>query len=217
MAFEHDGQYIAAGVTVDPRDLMVNVKGVAGEMGGHLDRDNVPSGAPIVPAKWAVQAIMSTGSNPVGGDGSGTALQTLLNGQTGTWTTITPLTTTVPTDDGAIKVAMDVNWTWPGAVYQTYNDRLEVRLLIDGRVMSSSGWSTLARLTDSASLTGYAPTTAGTVTISVQMRAYMAPYTHLNDIRDGINVSTNSQDNPTKTSVNIDILGGNVVWEHRKR
>lgn len=215
MAFRYDEQYVEAGVVTDPRDLMVNVNAYASEMAGHMDRDSIPSSATIAATKWAVQAIMSTGSNPVGGDG--TIVQTLAAGQTATWTTITPMNTTVTTDDGALAVRMDINWSWTGATAQIFNDRLEVRLLIDGRVVSVSGWSSIARLSDSLSLSGYVPVTAGSVTVSVQMRAYAAPYTFIDDINNGVNVSANTAANSPATSNLIDVIGGNVVWEHAKR
>lgn len=210
MSWDFPEQYVATGDTVDPRDLAVNVNRYAGEINGHMDRDNVPAGI-LVRTKWPTGTFIVPGSNP---SGVGT-LQQLGPNETGTWTTLTGSQNNVQTDDGAIKVTGQANFYW--AIGYLNNDKVEFRLLINGQVAASSGWYTPARFRTTCRLVGVGPTTTGTTAIEMQWRAYAGPVTKIDDITNGVLVGASQLLNPPYTLTPVVLAALNVLWERRRR
>lgn len=211
MSWNFPDQYVATGDTVDPRDLAVNVNRYAGEINGHMDRDNVPAGI-LVRTKWPTGTFIVPGSNPSGGS----TLQQLGPNETGTWITLTGSQNNVQTDDGAIKVTGQANYFWAGLA-AACNNKLEFRLLVNGLVVASSGWYLQARFRATCRLVGIAPTTTGTTTIEMQWRAYASPITKIDDIANGVFVGANQLVNPPYTSDIAALYAVNVLWERRRR
>lgn len=210
MSWNFPDQYVATGDTVDPRDLAVNVNRYAGEINGHMDRDNVPAGI-LVRTKWPTGTFIVPGSNP-----SGATLQQLGPNETGTWITITDSQNSVQTDDGALKVTGQVNFFWV-LLTTVNNDKLEFRLLINGQVAASSGWYTQGRPRGVCRLVGTGPTTTGTTAVEMQWRIYAAPITKIDDITNGVTVAASQLLNPSYAVNSVIAQAVNVLWERRRR
>lgn len=217
MAWTYIEQAIESGVVVDPRDIDACLAGLAGEMNGHLDRDNM-SGEAVDEDKIQDQALVSIGDNQQY-DG-GASLQTIPDHQTGQWIVLSDLTESVTTSDGELIVDADANLKWeiPGTVGDSSsNYKFEMRLLVDGNPIAHTGWCHHRRPRTGQSLTGSIPVAAGTHTIEVQIRAWSDPWYLLTNINNGTQIANTKASNFGYTDRDIDLLAGNVVWVHRKR
>lgn len=203
-------QYIAAGDTADPRDVMRNFNTFAREWNGYWDRENVPDNTATV-ARLAVQALMAVGSNPVNGTTS-----VAVNATAG-WKTLANSVTTVTTTDGVLVATGCAHWDWNiPASLPTYNDRLQWRLVINGEARAHSGWFHVAREQASCRLVGSAPVAIGTASIALQYNVYSVIRTLIDDNNNGTNVATVQSSNRDYTTYALDIDRQNVLWEMRK-
>lgn len=212
MAWRWIPQAIETGVVTDPRDLVRNQAEFAGEFNGHIDRDNVLA-AQVTSGKPQIQALVAAGHNPQ----AGAPLQTIAAGQTGEWTDIATMQTSVTTDDGEIIVDADVSSQWTGTGGSAGNEKREFRLLANGIPIAHTGWVHEARLIYGASMTGSAPTFKGTTLLQVQIRVWVDPAAGLTNLVHGLAWGVAYTANPMFTLSPVDILAGNVCWVHRKR
>lgn len=213
MAWVYAEQYFRTGEVADPRDFQRNVNRLAGEMNGHWDRDNTPRGT-LTSAKLAVKALMATGSNP-NQYVAGAPIQTLTAPLASVWTTIDPLTTTAAVGDCGLKAIGTVLFQFTGVGAITYNDKLDFRLLVDGNEVAKSGWYTWGRGWNSCRLAGLSSAPAGTSTLSMQARISTSPYTLIDDITNGVNLSAAYLANPQSSFFTVIIWAGNILYEAR--
>lgn len=209
MAYREPLQAVETGVVLDPRDVMVNFNELAREVNGHIDRDNLVTGA-VTSAKIATQEIVYLFDNPV----EASPVYTVAAGATGQWEDITDMSKTVTLPGGDLIVDTDVNFTWSEG---TYSEKCQFRTLVNGVQIAETGWFQIRREQTVANMTGSAVITAGSNTVSVQVRAWRDPYYHMSDVNNGLNKAATSQYNITYTLNTITITAGNIVGLVRAR
>jgi hypothetical protein len=209
MAYREPLQAVETGVVLDPRDIMVNFNELAREVNGHIDRDNLVTGA-VTSAKIATQEIVYLFDNPV----EGSPVYTVAAGATGQWEDITDMSKTVTLPGGDLIVDTDVNFTWSEG---TYSEKCQFRTLVNGVQIAETGWFQIRREQTVANMTGSAVITAGSNTVSVQVRAWRDPYYHMSDVNNGLNKAATSTYNIAYTLNTITITAGNIVGLVRAR
>ena len=211
MAWTYESDRFASGEVVDPRPVMRLFNRLAGEINGHLDRDNVPRGL-LTKDELEVGALREDGS--VNGY---TPIQ-LFAYQGGSWTDIGTGATATPTitSDSIIRVVGCVNYSWFVGSLQ-YNSRVQFRLMINGAQVAISGWLHNAHAKSSAKLIGISPVPAGPSTITLQIRTYGAVWTHIDDIRNGITTTGAYTDNPSYAIHPMFVLAAGLTYTIRKR
>lgn len=208
MAWVQAPQYLWAGTTTDPRELLGNVFELAREINGYVDRDNVGENV-ITAAKVATGTFNTTGMTEFD---FGTT-DTIDPGETGVWKELDSLTTTVTTEDGRLHVDAFFKYGRTTLV-ANQQDTLETRLLIDGNVVDESGWISAFITEGSVYLVGSAPVSAGSHTISVQWRTRAHAWIYLDQIADG---TFPSGAEVTANAETWTAAQGALVYRHQKR
>lgn len=213
MAWVHAPQYLWAGTTTDPRELMGNVFELAREPNGFTDRDNL--GESVVGVAEVVTGTFNTlGSTEYDYDVSPSSDFDLVDGETGAWREVTAITTNVTCVDGRLLAELWGCYRTYGVGFPAYQTVYEFRLLIDGVPVAESGWISFHRNKTSFHLIGSAPVDVGTHTISLQWRGYGKPHEGITNIANGILDDTTVE---PSTAVSARISKAGLVWRHQKR
>lgn len=212
MAWRWEEDRFDAGDVADPRPVMRLFNGLAGEINGHLDRDNIPIGL-ITKAKLDSQALVDAGSQT-----SAAAATAFPAAQVGSWVTVSTATRTItcPTD-GYLRISASIAFYWTVAVPNFYNDKAQLRLMINGQQRAITGWYHWAHTYDSCRMVGGSPVMAGTSTIVVQARVWAAPSAGTTDLANGDTTTAKVALNPGSTMHPFGALNASITHTFRKR
>lgn len=207
MAWRWEEDRFDAGDVADPRPVMRLFNGLAGEINGHLDRDNIPTGI-LTKDELDTQAIRADGNE------ADYPTVVLPKYQTGGWTTVD--TKTVTCDyDGALRVSASVNYEWTVSPTDESNNKVQFRLMINGAQVAVSGFAHHRRIKSSVRLVGFAPVASGSSVIVVQVKTYGALWTHIDDIRNGD--MTGYTDNYNSSWEELTARASSITYTFRKR
>lgn len=212
MAWRWEEDRFDAGDVADPRPVMRLFNGLAGEINGHLDRDNIPTGL-ITKAKLDSQALVDAGSQV-----SNSAATAFPAAQVGSWVTVSTATRTItcPTD-GYLRISASIAFYWTVAVTNFYNDKAQLRLMINGQQRAITGWYHWAHTYDSCRMVGGSPVMAGTSTVIVQARVWAAPSAGTTDLANGDTTTAKVALNPGSTMHPFGALNASITHTFRKR
>lgn len=213
MAWRWEEDRFDSGDVADPRPVMRLFNGMAGELNGHLDRDNIPTGL-LTKAKLDVKALVEAGSQV-----DSSAATSFPAAQTGSWVTITTATRSITCpSDGFLRVSASIAFYWTvDPAYNFYNDKAQLRLMINGQQRAITGWYHWAHSYDSCRMVGCAPVMAGTSSVIVQARVWAAPSAGTTDLSNGVTTSANVLLNPGSTYHPFGALNASITHTLRKR
>lgn len=213
MAWTYEMDRFDSGDVADPRPVMRVFNGLAGEMNGHWDRDNVPSQI-LTKDKLAAKAIIAVGNTT-----NDTPVTTLPPGQSGGWSTVDIATTTITCDyDGALRVSASLNhYVTLDPTLIRYNDKYQFRMMINGQQVAISGWYASAHTRTSCRLVGLSSVSSGSTVVTIQARAWAAPFVYLSNITNGIGLSAAYSSNRSSTTHDLYVVRCSVSYTFRKR
>lgn len=213
MAYRWEEDRFDAGDVADPRPVMRLFNGLAGEINAHLDRDNIPISL-ITKAKVDVQALVDAGSQT--SEASATSFP---DGQVGSWVTVSTATRSITCDsDGYLRVSASVAFYWTiDPADNFFNDKAQLRLMINGQQRAITGWYHWAHAYDSCRMVGGSPVMAGTSTVIVQARVWAAPSAGTTELANGDTTSGNVLLNPGSTYHAFGVLNASITHTFRKR
>lgn len=172
MAWLYAEEHLRASSVTAWREVMQTLDAYTREVNGLLDRDNLPAEV-ATRAKIEANAFNSV---DVIGFNSGVRVAA---GARGAWTEIPTSVRDVEVGDGALEIDAWVQaYSDPTSAevanqeYLMVRDNTEMRVLVDGRVVAETGWCVMSRYARPLAVVGGTPVGAGTVRISMEVRAY---------------------------------------------
>lgn len=219
MAWVYAAEYVRAGSVTAWREVQALLNNYAREANGLTDRDNLP-------AEVAVYDKVESNAFNEGNIVSWTDDLVLPAGSMGGWVEVPGSVDEIEVGDGAVEIDAWIQSTGDpygadlfGFEWMASMASMEMRVRVDGRVVAETGWVSAARTRRPLQIVGGTPVGAGTVRLSMEVRAY-GRYKAENRIGFGVLGDDPVDLGPTfnyRTHHPITFSFGAIVWRHVAR